>query len=100
MRGKSSVRCRKLEPDRIDLRRTATRWTAHHSEAASMTPNPNFDFQIGKNTRLRGWGLTGLAALVLVLAYATFAADVGYDRLSPGISAIVTRLNSARGKAW
>jgi hypothetical protein len=35
-----------------------------------MSTNPDFDFQLGRSVRLRGWGFQGIAALVLVLSAA------------------------------
>jgi hypothetical protein len=35
-----------------------------------MNTNPDFDFQLGRRIRLRGWGLQGIAALVLLLSSA------------------------------
>ncbi len=35
-----------------------------------MTMRPDFDFQLGKAIRLRGWGPFGLVALTLLLASA------------------------------
>jgi hypothetical protein len=32
-----------------------------------MTARPDFDFQLGRAIRLRGWGHSGLLALVILL---------------------------------
>jgi hypothetical protein len=39
-----------------------------------MSTNPDFDFQLGRAIRLRGWGVQGLVALALVLSVVTVTA--------------------------
>jgi hypothetical protein len=39
-----------------------------------MSTNPDFDFQLGRSIRLRGWGVQGLVALVLVLSVVSVTA--------------------------
>jgi hypothetical protein len=37
------------------------------SRESVVRPDPDYDFQLGKSVRLRGWGRSGLAALILIL---------------------------------
>jgi hypothetical protein len=61
-----------------------------------MSP-PDFDFQLGKSIRLRGWGLRGFAALVLLLfACVIVTWLVGPTELIAGTHAAITHLISAR----
>lgn len=60
-----------------------------------MTMRPDFDFQLGKTIRLRGWGAPGLAALVLLMVAAV--------AISPMIAAApegFLHLTSALKKLW
>ena len=60
-----------------------------------MNAQPDFDFQLGKAIRLRGWGRSGLAALVLLLLAAI--------TIGPTISAMpegVLHLTSALKNLW
>jgi hypothetical protein len=68
-------------------------------EAASMTTNPDFDFQIGKHVRLRAWNLKGLAALGLLLVIVIFAGWNSGSRLEAGFQSVVMHLISAAEKA-
>ena len=64
-----------------------------------MTPDPDFDFQIGKNVRLRGWNLKGLAALGLLLGIAIVAGWNSGSRLETGFQSVVSHLISETEKA-
>jgi len=59
-----------------------------------MSP-PDFDFQLGKLTRLRGHGPRGLAALLLVLLTFLVAAGLGYPRINDVLRSAILHLTSA-----
>jgi hypothetical protein len=62
-----------------------------------MTTNPDFDFQLGKNTRLRGWGSKGLLALFLILLTTCLAVETP-GALKTGVDALVLHAVSSTGK--
>jgi hypothetical protein len=58
-----------------------------------MSRNPDFDFQLGRAIRLRGWGLQGLVALALVLSVVTVTAWCAPAR--PSLHWAISHLTSA-----
>lgn len=60
----------------------------------------DFDFQIGKWTRLRGRGPLGLAALVLVLVALLLSAWFAGPSVASGLRGAISHGISALDKAW
>jgi hypothetical protein len=81
------------------LGRADNRPSDSNHEAVAMAIDPDFDFQIGKNVRLRGWNLKGLVALGLLLGIAIFAGWNSGSRLEAGFQSVVSHLIFATEKA-
>jgi hypothetical protein len=58
-----------------------------------MSTNPDFDFQLGRAVRLRGWGVQGVVALALVLFAVTVTAWCASAR--PALQWVISHLSSA-----